>query len=199
MLSRGKVTPATVSYYSDEVAAGLEDYYAGRGEAVGQWVGHGSAAEGLTGEVSPDQLARLFQAVHPATGEALGAGYRVRADSDRVTGWDLTFSAPKSLSALWALGGGEIGMAAREAHDAAVAAGLEYLEEHAAFSRQGKAGTGRHAWCGSSGAGAAPTPTARPGPGPSPRSTSTPRWCSPGGRAPRPVARWASWPGRCRG
>jgi conjugative relaxase-like TrwC/TraI family protein len=57
-----------------------------------------------------------------------------------VTGWDLTFSAPKSLSAMWALGGGQVGMAAREAHDAAVAAGLAYLEEHAAFSRQGKAG-----------------------------------------------------------
>ncbi len=140
MLSRGKVTPATVSYYTDEVAAGLEDYYAGRGEAVGHWVGHGSAAAGLSGEVSPEQLARLFQAVHPDTGETLGAAYTVRADADRVTGWDLTFSAPKSLSVLWALGGGEVGMAAKEAHDAAVAAGLEYLEEHAAFSRQGKAG-----------------------------------------------------------
>jgi conjugative relaxase-like TrwC/TraI family protein len=140
VLSRGKVTPATVSYYTDEVAAGLEDYYAGRGEAVGHWVGHGSAAAGLSGEVSPEQLARLFQAVHPDTGEALGAAYTVRADADRVTGWDLTFSAPKSLSVLWALGGGEVGMAAKEAHDAAVAAGLEYLEEHAAFSRQGKAG-----------------------------------------------------------
>ncbi len=140
MLSRGKVTPATVSYYTDEVAAGLEDYYAGRGEAVGHWIGHGSAAEGLAGEVSPEQLARLFQAVHPDTGQALGAAYTVRAGADRVTGWDLTFSAPKSLSVLWALGGGEVGMAAKEAHDAAVAAGLEYLEEHAAFSRAGKAG-----------------------------------------------------------
>ncbi len=140
MLSRGKVTPATVSYYTDEVAAGLEDYYAGRGEAVGHWMGHGSAAAELSGEVSPEQLARLFQAVHPDTGEALGAAYKVRADADRVTGWDLTFSAPKSLSILWAVGGGELGMAAKEAHDAAVAAGLEYLEEHAAFSRQGKAG-----------------------------------------------------------
>ncbi|MBW3651480.1 MAG: relaxase domain-containing protein, partial [Actinobacteria bacterium] len=140
MLSRGKVTPLTVSYYTDEVAAGLEDYYAGRGEAVGHWVASGSAAAGLAGEVSAAQLARLFDAVHPDTGEALGAPYRVRAGADRVTGWDLTFSAPKSLSALWALGGGEVGMAAREAHDAAVAAGLAYLEEHAAFSRQGKAG-----------------------------------------------------------
>ncbi len=90
--------------------------------------------------MSPEQLARLFQAVHPDTGEALGAAYNVRADADRVTGWDLTFSAPKSLSVLWALGGGEVGMAAKEAHDAAVAASLEYLEEHAAFSRAGKAG-----------------------------------------------------------
>ncbi|MDP9020990.1 MAG: relaxase domain-containing protein, partial [Actinomycetota bacterium] len=103
-------------------------------------MGHGSVAAGLSGEVSPEQLARLFDAVHPDTGEALGATYRVRADADRVTGWDLTFSAPKSFSALWALGGGEVGMATREAHDAAVTAGLEYLEEHAAFSRQGKAG-----------------------------------------------------------
>ncbi|MDP9408969.1 MAG: relaxase domain-containing protein, partial [Actinomycetota bacterium] len=140
VLSRGKVTPATVSYYTDEVAAGLEDYYAGRGEAVGHWVGHGSAAAELSGEVSPEQLTRLFQAVHPDTREALGATYKVRADADRVTGWDLTFSAPKSLSVLWALGGGEVGMAAKEAHDAAVSAGMEYLEEHAAFSRQGKAG-----------------------------------------------------------
>ncbi len=140
MLSLGKVTPATVSYYTDEVAPGLEDYYAGRGEAVGQWVGHGSAAADLSGEVSLEQLARLFEAVHPDTGEALGATYKVRADADRVTGWDLTFSPPKSLSALWALGGGEVGMASRECHDAAVAAGLEYLEEHGAFSRQGKAG-----------------------------------------------------------
>jgi hypothetical protein len=46
VLSRGKVTPATVSYYTDEVAPGLEDYYAGRGEAVGHWVGHGSSARG---------------------------------------------------------------------------------------------------------------------------------------------------------
>jgi conjugative relaxase-like TrwC/TraI family protein len=140
VLSRGKVTPATVSYYTDEVAPGLEDYYAGRGEAAGTWVGEGAAAAGLDGDVSAEQLARLFEAVHPDTGEALGAAYKVRAGADQVRGWDLTFSAPKSLSVLWALGGGEVGMVARECHDAAVATALSYLEEHAAFSRQGKAG-----------------------------------------------------------
>ncbi len=86
MLSRGKVTPATVSYYSDEVAAGLEDYYVGRGEAAGRWVGQGAAAAGLDGDVSAEQLARLFEALHPGTGEALGAAYKVRAGADQVRG-----------------------------------------------------------------------------------------------------------------
>lgn len=140
VLSRGKVTPATVSYYSDEVAAGLEDYYAGRGEAEGRWMGRGSAAERLAGAVGAEELARLFDARHPATGEALGAPYAVRAGADRVTGWDLTFSPPKSVSTLWGVGGGGVGLEVRDAHEAAVAAGLAYLDEHAAFSRTGKAG-----------------------------------------------------------
>jgi len=140
MLSRGKVTPATVSYYTDTVASGLDDYYAGRGEAPGQWVGRGSAAAGLSGQVAAEELGRLFDGVHPRTGESLGEPYRVRDGADRVTGWDLTFSAPKSVSALWATVGGGVGMEVRDAHDAAVAAALDYLEDHAAFSRQGKAG-----------------------------------------------------------
>ncbi len=139
MLSRGKVTPGSVGYYTNEVA-GLSDYYAGKGEAPGRWVGRGSRATGLAGEVSPEQLASLFEGAHPVTGETLGVGYRVRPGADRVTGWDLTFSAPKSVSALWGVGGGEVGMAVRSAHDGAVQAALDYLEEHAAFSRQGKAG-----------------------------------------------------------
>ncbi len=139
MLSRGKVTPGSVGYYTNEVA-GLSDYYAGKGEAPGRWVGRGSGATGLAGEVSPEQLASLFEGAHPVTGEMLGGGYRVRPGADRVTGWDLTFSAPKSVSALWGVGGGEVGMGVRSAHDAAVQAALDYLEEHAAFSRQGKAG-----------------------------------------------------------
>ena len=140
MLSRGKVTPATVSYYSDEVARGMEDYYAGRGEAKGVWLGVGSAHEGLQGEVSAEELARLFDARHPRLGDSLGAPYMVRDGFDRVTGWDLTFSSPKSVSVLWAVGGADIGLEVRDAHDAAVRAALAYLEEHAAFSRAGKAG-----------------------------------------------------------
>ncbi len=140
MLSRGKVTPATVSYYTNTVARGVEDYYTGHGEAPGEWVGSGASATGLAGEVTAEDLALLFDGTHPGSGESLGALYSVREGADRVTGWDLTFSAPKTVSVLWATAGGEVGMAVREAHAAAVATGIDYLEEHAAFARQGKAG-----------------------------------------------------------
>jgi hypothetical protein len=61
MLSRGEVTPATVSY--DTVASGLADYYyALRSEAPGKWIGRGSAAMGLGGEVA-DELVRLSSGV----------------------------------------------------------------------------------------------------------------------------------------
>ncbi len=140
MLSRGKVTPSSVRYYEAEVAATAEDYYLGHGEAPGRWIGSGSVAEDLDGEVSAEQLHRVFAGRHPESNEPLGNAYRVRAGVEKVSGWDLTFSAPKSVSALWAVGGGEIGMEVKVAHGEAVAAGLRYLEEHACFSRTGKAG-----------------------------------------------------------
>jgi hypothetical protein len=40
-----------------------------------------------------------------------------------VTGWDLTFSAPKSVSTLRAVGSGEIGMEVRDAWGQNLAAG----------------------------------------------------------------------------
>jgi len=140
MMSRGKITPGSLSYYTDIVAPGVEDYYAGRGEAPGVWLGKGARVAGVEGEVDAAQLQRLFAQQHPVTGEPLGAEYKVRADADKVYGWDLTVSAPKTVSTLWAIGGGTIGMEVRDAHAAAVQTSIAYLEEHAAFSRTGKAG-----------------------------------------------------------
>jgi conjugative relaxase-like TrwC/TraI family protein len=58
-----------------------------------------------------------------------------------VTGFDLTFSAPKSVSALWALGDSATAAEAMAAHRAAVRAGLAYLDTHTALSRRGTDGT----------------------------------------------------------
>ena len=50
MLSVAKLTPGQETYYERSVAAGIDDYYAGRGESPGVWVGYGAAADlGLEG------------------------------------------------------------------------------------------------------------------------------------------------------
>jgi conjugative relaxase-like TrwC/TraI family protein len=57
-----------------------------------------------------------------------------------VAGFALSFSPPKSVSVLWALVDPEFSKAVRGAHEAAVAAAVSFLEEHAAFTRRGRGG-----------------------------------------------------------
>ena len=71
MLSVAKLTPGQESYYERSVAAGLDDYYAGRGESPGIWTGRGAAILGLEGVVQDRQLGTLIRGVHPLTQERL--------------------------------------------------------------------------------------------------------------------------------
>ena len=64
------------------------------------WRGSGAAELGLEGAVSAQGLVQLFDGQHPGTGEQLGRKLR----KDGVAAWDVTFSADKSVSLLWALG-----------------------------------------------------------------------------------------------
>jgi conjugative relaxase-like TrwC/TraI family protein len=57
-----------------------------------------------------------------------------------VAAWDATFSPVKSVSLLWAAGDWHIQEQVWAAHGAAVDAGLQYLEEQAAFVRAGRNG-----------------------------------------------------------
>src|SRR6516162_1390851 len=100
-------------YYARAVADGLEDYYAGAGEAPGVWTGRGAQAVGIIGEVSTEALGLAFgEARHPETGERLGGRWRAGG----VIGFDATFSAPKSVSLLFALGDPEVRAQVRAAH-----------------------------------------------------------------------------------
>ena len=139
MLSIGVMKARAWEYYAREVAAGLEDYYAGAGEAPGVWTGRGAAAVGIGGEATGESLELAFGAAsHPVRGEQLGRPWR---EPDGVIGYDATFSAPKSVSVLFALGGPDVRAQVRAAHVAAVEdAGLGYLEEHAALTRRGRNG-----------------------------------------------------------
>jgi conjugative relaxase-like TrwC/TraI family protein len=139
VLSSAKIGTSSWRYYTDGVACRASEYYAGVGEAPGRWHGRGLGQLGLsTGAVvSERELEALFaRGLHPIAGTRLGRAWR----TDGVTGFDLTFSAPKSVSALWALGDPATAAEAVAAHRAAVRAGLAYLDTHAALSRRGTDG-----------------------------------------------------------
>src|SRR5215208_4678544 len=78
MLSVAKLTPGQECYYQRSVAAGLDDYYAGRGESPGVWTGHGAAQLGLDGVVAEGQLTDLIRGLHPLTQKQLRRHYKAR-------------------------------------------------------------------------------------------------------------------------
>jgi conjugative relaxase-like TrwC/TraI family protein len=96
VVSLGKLTAGHEEYYEREVAGGAEDYYAMRGEAAGEWTGRGAQALGLQGAAPGGQLRALLEGRDPSTGE------RLRSRAVHVTGWDVTYSPPKSVSVLHA-------------------------------------------------------------------------------------------------
>ena len=140
MLSIGKLGPGSEDYYLREVA-GPEEYYLGAGEAPGRWLGSASAELGLSGEVAGADLTAVLRAETPLDGSPLGR--RAISPARHVPGFDLTFSAPKSVSLLYGLSSPEVSESVRAAHDEAVEDALSYLEAHAAFTRRGVNGVNR--------------------------------------------------------
>ncbi len=95
VLSSAKIGTSSWRYYTDGVACRASEYYAGAGEAPGRWHGRGLEQLGLTsgGLVSERELEALFaRGLHPTAGTPLGRAWR----TDGVTGFDLTFSAPRA-------------------------------------------------------------------------------------------------------
>lgn len=118
----------------------LADYYEAKGEAPGHWLGSGLAGVGgIDPEqvVTAEQMGHLFgEGTHPVTGAALGRPQR----KGGVAGFDLTFSPVKSVSTLWAIAPPAIARAIGEAHEAAVADALAYVEREVLFTREGTDG-----------------------------------------------------------
>jgi conjugative relaxase-like TrwC/TraI family protein len=138
MLSIGKLGSGQETYYLEKVAEGAEDYYSGEGEAEGQWIGQAAAQFALEGKVEAHQLTDILTGRNPVTGEPFGL--KSAPGSRPVPGFDLTFSAPKSVSLTWALGGHPVSGQVMEAHRAAVEAALSYMERSACWARRGKGG-----------------------------------------------------------
>jgi conjugative relaxase-like TrwC/TraI family protein len=143
VLTIGKLgaSRARLEYYEAQVAAGAEDYYAGRGESPGRWRGSGVERLGLRlgGRVARTQFMALMQGRDPRTDGVL----REMGKRSTVAGLDLTFSAPKTVSVLFAVAEGEPSAALLAAHESAVDAALGYLEREACFTRRGRDGAER--------------------------------------------------------
>jgi conjugative relaxase-like TrwC/TraI family protein len=107
------------------------------GEPAGRWVGRQAPALGLAAEVDAAHLQAILDGIHPLTGVTLGSPFttRERANGKKISsviGFDATFSAPKTLSIMWALSGDD-GFA--ECHDIAVQAAVDAIESRAATTR----------------------------------------------------------------
>ena len=116
-------------------ATGAVRYFAESGEPPGRW--HGSEALGIaSGSIAQaGVLEKILSGVHPETGEAL-----VQAQKEHRPGWDLTMSAPKSVSAIWAVGDPDLRRAIEYAHEQAVASAKKYLDSNAGYTRRGHGG-----------------------------------------------------------
>jgi conjugative relaxase-like TrwC/TraI family protein len=112
------------------------DYYDQNRTVKGQWHGRGAELVGLKGEVTSEDFESVRQGLNPQSGEFL----RQRHSADRIASngaeqskarslYDMTFSAPKSVSVMVTVGGDERLLAA---HETAVRDALEEAEKYSA-------------------------------------------------------------------
>jgi conjugative relaxase-like TrwC/TraI family protein len=114
------------------------EYYLGGHEPAGTWMRVGAGLGVSAGStVERDAFERLHEAID-ANGRTLLSNGNARLD--RVPGYDITFSAPKSVSVMWALADDDLRNVIERAQTQAVAAALAVLEDHAATSRRGRNG-----------------------------------------------------------
>lgn len=111
------------SYYE------ADDYYADGGLSPSEWQGEGAKELGLAGEVERDAFRDMLDGRLP-DGQQLGTTHESKLE--HRPGWDVTMSAPKSLSIMAEVAGDRrlVG-----AHDRAVKAALAFVERHASATR----------------------------------------------------------------
>jgi conjugative relaxase-like TrwC/TraI family protein len=139
--------------------SGLSAYYAATGTPPGRFLGAGLAGLGVGVGITPgspvseEQLWRMLGMLQdPLTGQPLGrppkpdraalvrpAGH-VRKVAKTVAGFDLTFSAPKSVSVAWALADEATRERIHAAHRAAIEDVIAYAERRIFATRTGAGG-----------------------------------------------------------
>jgi conjugative relaxase-like TrwC/TraI family protein len=112
------------AYYVEQ----LPNYYLQSGEPRGLWHGEGAGMLGLRDEVEDEHFLAVMAGMDPVRPDRhLGRRY----DDTSVRGFDVTASAPKSVSLMFALGDDEVRRAVLDAHDTAVQTVTKWIEDHA--------------------------------------------------------------------
>ncbi len=126
---------SALAYYAHLSA---DNYYTRDGEPPGRWAGEGAERLSLEGPVTRAEFEAALTGLDPKTQARLAAlGGRNKTHS---AGWDITFSAPKSVSVMWALSEKETRERIEKAHVKAVLKATKPLEQTSAWARRGKGG-----------------------------------------------------------
>jgi conjugative relaxase-like TrwC/TraI family protein len=133
----GAAAAGFAAYLTTSASRG--DYYVG-GELEGEG-GHWHGSPEVLGELGLDpsrpvvrsELVALMEGRSPRTGELVR---RVGGDGSRVAGIDATFSAPKSVSALWAVSSAYRRAQIEVAHRKAVASAVHRIERDVELVRR---------------------------------------------------------------
>ncbi|QUL78029.1 MobF family relaxase [Brevibacterium sp. SMBL_HHYL_HB1] len=160
------ISKMSINYYLEHAATGdgqshdLTAYYTETKAPPGTWLGSGLT--GLSGlhvgqEVTEAHARSIYELQEdPITKKPIGrplmktqaapegavtpAGRPAKKERDGVAGFDLTFSPPKSVSALWALAGPELQGRLHAAHRQALEEILAWAEANIVQSRAGHGG-----------------------------------------------------------
>lgn len=161
------ISRMNINYYLSNVSVGdgsaqkgkLTSYYIGSSDPAGTWYGKGLAGLNMDNETvvnQQDAISVYEELKNPITGESLGhrpiestaapegaktpMGRTAKSDRKAVSGFDLTFSAPKSVSALWAVADAGTQSRIHTAHQNAVRDCLDWAETHVVQTRAGHGG-----------------------------------------------------------
>lgn len=163
------ISKMSIDYYLDTAAKGdgavlgnaqdLTSYYTESGDPAGTWFGAGLQGTGIVDGQQVEKWAakRLYEdMIDPYTGQRLGRppikeqqapdgaktpkGEDAKPTRQPVHGFDLTFSAPKSVSTLWAAADPAIQGQIHAAHKQAIAETLKWAEENIIQTRAGHGG-----------------------------------------------------------
>lgn len=122
---RLKGTPGNIARYYT-----VGDYYTKGADEHSQWGGKIAVELGLEGKVDPYIFKELLAG--KVAGQQLGR-HRLNGEIEHHPAWDFAVNAPKSVSIMALVEGDERIVAA---HEKAVGAALDYLEEHATLRRR---------------------------------------------------------------